>query len=116
MTTSPRAMALVDAIQTHLAPFHPAAEGGLATAELIAGMGGVYDTLAQALRTVADRMGDGPFQQAAQNLLHELAAGTAGLRDKAAESSAQFERDHEPELKRLREPRPQEQAWDTANN
>ena len=103
--------ALQEAFQTHLAPFDPGGRGGLATADLLGDLPGVYDAFGQALRTVADRMGDGPYAQAAQEVLHELAAATAGLRDKAAESAAQFERSHEPELKRLRNPRPQEAAW-----
>ena len=116
MGHSRQAEAVKEAVQTHLAPFDPAGEGGLATADLLGELPGVYDDLGQSLRAIADRMGDGPFARAAQDVLHELAAATAGLRDKAAESSAQLERDHEPELRRLREPRPQEHAWDTANN
>jgi|HubBroStandDraft_2_1064218.scaffolds.fasta_scaffold857163_2 hypothetical protein len=113
---SARAEALKDAIQTHLTPFDPAGEGGVATAGLLASLPDVYDEFGKSLRTIADRMGDGPFERAAQEILHELAAATSGMRDKAAESSAQFERDHEGELHRLRNPRPQEAAWDTARN
>jgi hypothetical protein len=108
--------AIRDALQTHLASFDPAGEGGLATAGLLGGLPDVFDELARSIRTVADRMGDGPFERAAQDILHELAAMASGGHDKAAESARQFERDHEPELRRLREPRQQEQAWDTANN
>jgi hypothetical protein len=116
MEFSRQAEMLKDAFQTHLAPFDPSGEGGLATAGLLAGLPGVFDEFGASLRAVADRMGDGPFQRAAQEVLHELAAATSGLRDRAAESSGQFERDHENELNRLRNPRPQEQAWDTARN
>lgn len=108
--------ALKEAFQTHLAPYDPAGEGGLATADLLAGLPDVFDEFGAALRSIADRMGDGPFAASAREVLHELAARTSGLRDAAHESSQQFERAHQVELDRLRNPRPQEQAWDVRAN
>lgn len=89
------------------------AEGGLEQAEAIGALPQFLEDVQAGLARMAGNMHDGPFSAAARDLIEELASRVGGLSDHAVQAHQQFERDHAPELLRLREPRVDERQWDT---
>jgi hypothetical protein len=75
-----------------------------------------WNQFADGIRTLASRFDDElPVDPAVAEAIREMGATVVGLREHCVEMAALFERAHEAELKRLREPRVNEKMWDVQN-
>jgi hypothetical protein len=103
----------MEAISEVLGSYHP--ESGPEFREFFEGMPGTFRQFAADLAGVGDRLGESPINAPVLEALKEAAATLAGIADQFDEVKATFQSEHEHELKRYDDPRPDEKAWDVQN-
>jgi hypothetical protein len=74
----------------------------------------LFDTLGGSLRSVAGRLDGLPIHRSVIERLHDIAATIGGMSDFSGEAHATHRAQHEKELERIENPRPQEEFWDVS--
>lgn len=111
MTFQSRIAAVAETAHEQIGSWEPG--GGKDVEQALASLPELCEELAQAIGSIGARMGDGPFEQAATESFNEAASRFSGLGDEFAHAHQVFRNEHADELRRLEEPRSQEQMWDT---
>jgi hypothetical protein len=111
MPFSSRIAAIAETAHEQIGSWEPG--GGQDVEQALASLPELCEQLAQAIGSIGAKMGEGPFEQSATEAFTEAASRFAGLGDEFEHAHQVFRTEHADELKRLEEPRQQEQMWDT---
>jgi hypothetical protein len=104
-----------EAVTAGFAGFHP--ENAAQLRGMFDDMPGFYEELASGVARLAEKFdSELPVDRRVAEGVREMVSALAGLADQAHELNGLFKQAHEPELRRLDEPRPQEELWDVRNN
>jgi hypothetical protein len=107
--------ALADEVQAGFAGFRP--ENITDLRSLMTDLPDFWDQLADGIRGLAARFDEElPIDPKVAESVREMGATIVGLGEHCREMSALFEQVHEPELRRLDEPRANEEMWDVNQN
>jgi len=112
-TTHPVIDKITDAISEAFTGYEP--NDGIEWADLLHAMPGLFTELGAQIKTLGERLGDDyPDTPAVTDSWNDLGDAANGIGDAGEELAQTFEREHEDELKRLREPRQNEEVWDVS--
>ena len=104
---------IIDAVGEHLGGYEP--ENGLEWADFMASLPDLSTEVGDHLNTIGERLGDDyPDDPQVTEAWNSYAQKVRSSADEAEEAHQAFERAHEDELRRLREPRQNEEVWDVS--
>jgi hypothetical protein len=107
--------AATEAIDTNIGGWQP--ENAIDLDHFLQDLPQLFDSMSTAFNTVADTLGDQfPVDPSVPEKLREIGAAIGSLDDTASEAHSVHRSAHEAELRRIEEPRPNEQMWDTTEN
>lgn len=108
-TTTPIQSA-AEAIKEVIGSYDP--ENLMSCGQIFPDLGEFMEALSESLDSLAGRLEESPLDQSLVESLREMSATVAGLADTAREGEATFGRVHEDDIKRINEPRTNEQMAD----
>jgi hypothetical protein len=107
--------AATEAVSEHIGTWEP--ENALDLDSFLSSLPRLFETLAAAVSSVADRLGsEFPVHPSVSEHLQEIAATAAGMGEFAGEAHAIHRTAHANELERIENPRPNERLWDVDEN
>ena len=107
--------AAAEAITEYVGGWEP--ESAMDLDSFLAALPGLFEALAAAMASVAERLGsEFPVHPSVPEHLEEIAATVAGMGEFAAEAHAIHRIAHAAEMERIENPRPHEELWDVAGN